>query len=93
MYYWPTIQADSLDFVRKCDKCQRFSAIPRQALENLTTVTSPWPFAEWGIDLIGPLPIAQGQFKYDVVAIDYYTKWVEAEALAKITEQNVTAFI
>ncbi|KAL5550546.1 hypothetical protein UlMin_000722 [Ulmus minor] len=23
-YYWPTIQADSLDFVRKCDKCQRF---------------------------------------------------------------------
>ncbi|KAL5573395.1 hypothetical protein UlMin_022992 [Ulmus minor] len=30
---------------------------------------------------------------YAVVAIDYYTKWVEAEALAKITEQNVTAFI
>ncbi|KAL5555767.1 hypothetical protein UlMin_038003 [Ulmus minor] len=26
-------------------------------------------------------------------AIDYYTKWVEAEALAKITEQNVTNFI
>ncbi|KAL5545282.1 hypothetical protein UlMin_009066 [Ulmus minor] len=28
-YYWPTIQTDSLDFVRKCDKCQRFLAIPR----------------------------------------------------------------
>ena len=28
-----------------------------------------------------------------MVAIHYYTKWVEAEALAKITEQNVTAFI
>ncbi|KAL5581058.1 hypothetical protein UlMin_013500 [Ulmus minor] len=92
-YYWPTIQTDSLDFVRKCDKCQRFSAIPRQAPEDLTTVTSPWPFAKWGIDLIGPLPTARGQFKYAVVAIDYYTKWVEAEALAKITEQNVTAFI
>ncbi|KAL5550934.1 hypothetical protein UlMin_001110 [Ulmus minor] len=47
----------------------------------------------WGIDLIGPLPTARGQLKYAVVAIDYYTKWVEAEALAKITEQNVTAFI
>ncbi|KAL5571033.1 hypothetical protein UlMin_020630 [Ulmus minor] len=92
-YYWPTIQTDSLDFVRKCDKCQRFSAIPRQAPEDLTTVTSPWPFAKWGIDLIGPLPTARGQLKYAVVAIDYYTKWVEAEALAKITEQNVTAFI
>ncbi|KAL5555089.1 hypothetical protein UlMin_037325 [Ulmus minor] len=92
-YYWPTIQTDSLDFVRKCDKCQRFSTIPRQAPEDLTTVTSPWPFAKWGIDLIGPLPTARGQLKYVVVAIDYYTKWVEAEALAKITEQNVTSFI
>ncbi|KAL5560630.1 hypothetical protein UlMin_036841 [Ulmus minor] len=43
-YYWPTIQDDSLDFVRKCDKCQRFSAIPRQHPEDLTTVTGPWPF-------------------------------------------------
>ncbi|KAL5563267.1 hypothetical protein UlMin_033014 [Ulmus minor] len=71
----------------------RSAPIPRQAPEDLTTVTSPWPFAKWGIDLIGPLPTARGQFKYAVVAIDYYTKWVEAEALAKITEQNVTAFI
>ncbi|KAL5554258.1 hypothetical protein UlMin_041659 [Ulmus minor] len=55
--------------------------------------SSPWPFAKWGIDLIGPLPTARGQLKYAVVAIDYYTKWVEAEALAKITEQNVTNFI
>ncbi|KAL5580020.1 hypothetical protein UlMin_012462 [Ulmus minor] len=38
-YYWPTIQTDSLNFVRKYDKCQCFSAIPRQAPENLTTVT------------------------------------------------------
>ncbi|KAL5539207.1 hypothetical protein UlMin_044287 [Ulmus minor] len=71
----------------------RSAPIPRQAPEDLTTVTSPWPFAKWGIDLIGPLPTARGQLKYAVVAIDYYTKWVEAEALAKITEQNVTTFI
>ncbi|KAL5571885.1 hypothetical protein UlMin_021482 [Ulmus minor] len=60
-YYWPTMQTDSLDFVRKCDKCQRFSAIPRQAPEDLTTVSGPWPFTKWGIDLIGPLPTARGQ--------------------------------
>ncbi|KAL5547002.1 hypothetical protein UlMin_006689 [Ulmus minor] len=92
-YYWPTIQADSLSFVQKCDKCQRFSTIPHQPPEELTPVSSPWPFAKWGIDLIGPLPTARGQLKYAVVAIDYYTKWVEAEALAKITEQNVTNFV
>ncbi|KAL5559394.1 hypothetical protein UlMin_035605 [Ulmus minor] len=92
-YYWPTIQANSLAFVQKCDKCQRFSTIPHQPPEEVTLVSSPWPFAKWGIDLIGPLPTARGQLKYAVVAIDYYTKWVEAEALAKITEQNVTNFI
>ncbi|KAL5539705.1 hypothetical protein UlMin_045788 [Ulmus minor] len=92
-YYWPTIQADSLAFVQKCDKCQRFSTIPHQPPEELTPVSSPWPFAKWGIDLIGPLPTAREQLKYAVVAIDYYTKWVEAEPLAKITEQNVTNFI
>ncbi|KAL5568915.1 hypothetical protein UlMin_025490 [Ulmus minor] len=43
---------------------------------KLTPVSSPWPFAKWGIDLIGPLPTARGQLKYAVVAIDYYTKWI-----------------
>ena len=92
-YYWSIIQADSLDFVRKCDKCQRFSTIPRQPPEDLTTVTSPWPFAKYGIDLIGPLPTTWGQLKYAVVAIYYYIKWVEYKPLAKIMEQNVTTFI
>ncbi|KAL5574095.1 hypothetical protein UlMin_023692 [Ulmus minor] len=92
-YYWPTIQADSLAFVQKCDKCQRFSTIPHQPPKELTPVSNPWPFAKWGIDLIGSLPTARGQLKYVVVAIDYYTKWVEVEPLAKITEQNVTNFI
>ncbi|KAL5570128.1 hypothetical protein UlMin_026703 [Ulmus minor] len=39
-YYWPTIQADSLAFVQKCDKCQRFSTIPHQPLEELTLVSN-----------------------------------------------------
>ncbi|KAL5578443.1 hypothetical protein UlMin_020142 [Ulmus minor] len=45
-YYWPTIQAYSLAFVQKCDKCQRFSNIPHQPPEELTPVSSPWPFAK-----------------------------------------------
>ncbi|KAL5555727.1 hypothetical protein UlMin_037963 [Ulmus minor] len=38
-YYWPTIQADSLAFAQKCDKCQRFSTIPHQPPEELTPVS------------------------------------------------------
>ncbi|KAL5541902.1 hypothetical protein UlMin_009612 [Ulmus minor] len=39
-YYWPTIQADSLAFVQKCDKCQHFSTIPRQPPEELTPISN-----------------------------------------------------
>ncbi|KAL6225803.1 hypothetical protein ACLB2K_004652 [Fragaria x ananassa] len=56
-------------------------------------IHSPPPFAQWGLDLIGILPTAPGQFKYAIVAVDYYTKWVEAEPLAKITTECVKNFL
>jgi len=59
---------------------------------ELTSLVSPWPLAWWGIDLLEPLPKAAGQLKYLVVAIDYCTKWIEAEPLAKITAKNVLRF-
>ncbi|KAL0417081.1 UNVERIFIED_CONTAM: hypothetical protein Slati_3540000 [Sesamum latifolium] len=40
----------------------------------------------WRMDIVGPFPLAAGQRKFLLVAIDYFTKWVEAEPLARITE-------
>ena len=54
---------------------------------------APWPFAQWGLDIMGPFPTAVRQLKFLVVGIDYFTKWVEAEALATITEKNVLSFV
>ena len=31
--------------------------------------------------------------KFLLIAIDYFTKWVEAEPLARITDKNVQNFI
>ena len=42
---------------------------------------------------MGPFPTALRQLKLLVVGIDYFTKWVEAEALATITEKNVRGFV
>ena len=92
-YYWPNLSKDAREFARRCDKCQRFANVPHQPSENLTSVTSPWPFAQWGVDLIGPFPTGRAQVKYAIVAIDYFTKWVEAEALASITEAKTSSFI
>ncbi|XP_022895224.1 uncharacterized protein LOC111409403 [Olea europaea var. sylvestris] len=60
---------------------------------SLSIVTSPWPFTKWGIDFIGPLPKGRGSATFAIVALDYFTKWVEAEPLARITEANTTKFV
>ena len=85
-YYCPTIQADAKAYVKVCDQCQCFSNIPRQPSEYLTLIMAPWPFAQWGLDILGPFPLGTRQMKVLVVGIDYFTKWVEAELLAKITQ-------
>jgi len=48
-----------------------------------------WPLQKWGMDLIGPLPTAQGNYKYAVVAVEYFTKWIEAKPLVNITSESV----
>lgn len=92
-YYWPTMQNDSTDLVQRCDSYQRFANIPRGPTEELTPIIRPWPFTQWGIDIVGPLPQATRQRKFLVVAVDYFTKWVKAEALTIITEHNIRNFI
>ena len=59
-YFWPTMQADAVEFVKQCDKCQRFGNVQRLPAEKLTAITSLWPFSQRGIDIVGPLPIGKG---------------------------------
>ena len=92
-YYWPTMLKDAQAYVKACDKCQRFSNFIRQPSEELITMMAPWPFVQWGLDIMGLFPTALRQLKFLVVDIDYFTKWVEAEPLATITEKNVRTFV
>ncbi|KAK3013837.1 hypothetical protein RJ639_009483 [Escallonia herrerae] len=91
-YYWPTMHRDALDYTKKCDACQRFSSIPRQSPSPLSSLSSPIPFAMWGMDIMGPFPSATAQRRFVIVAVDYFTKWVEAEALATISEKKCEDF-
>ncbi|XP_021827212.1 uncharacterized protein LOC110767855 [Prunus avium] len=92
-YFWPTMNKDAKRLVQTCKPCQLFATIPHQPPERLTTMTGPWPFAQWGLDLIGPMPKGKGQTKFAIVAVDYFTKWAEAEPLATITTTQVQSFV
>ena len=92
-YYWPTMLKDAQAYVKTCNKCQRFSNLIRQSSKELTPMTTPWPFAQWGLDIMGSFPTALRQLKFLVVGIDYFAKWMEAEPLATITEKSIRSFI
>ena len=61
--------------------------------EELRSIYSPWPFHAWEIDILGPFPLAIRQTKYLIVAIEYFTKWIEAEPVAQITAHKVQHFV
>jgi hypothetical protein len=63
-FYWPTAVADATRIVRTCEGCQfyaRQTHLPAQALQ---TIPITWPFAVWGLDLVGPLQKAPGGYTH-----------------------------
>jgi ribonuclease HI len=91
-FYWPKAASDAVDLVQKCENCQKRVRDQKQP-SSLTQLIQPtWPLQRWGLDLLGPLPPAQGNLKYVVVAVEYFSKWIEAKPLATITSVTVQKF-
>ncbi|GLT29658.1 hypothetical protein SLA2020_045090 [Shorea laevis] len=84
---------DAQSYVKKCPTCQfNVDDIPMPG-EMLSSVSSPWPLAQWGIDLLGPFVKGKGSCTYLVVAVDYFTKWIEAKPLSTTIERKIEEFI
>jgi hypothetical protein len=52
--------------------------------QDLQTIPIMWPFAMWGLDLLGPFKKMLGGSTHLLVAVDKFTKQIEARPLAKI---------
>nr|GEW02576.1 reverse transcriptase domain-containing protein [Tanacetum cinerariifolium] len=92
-YYWPTIHKDARDMIRKCNDCQIHRPVTRHPQQSLTPITAPWLFYKWGIDIACPFLEGPGKVKFLIVAMDYFTKWIEAKAVATITGGQVKKFV
>ncbi|XP_027184263.1 uncharacterized protein K02A2.6-like [Coffea eugenioides] len=86
------MRVDAQIMVLNCPACQHHAPEHHQPTNLMIPITSPWPFEQWGTDIIGPFPRAPGNFAYAVVAVDYFTKWVETELLRSITGSAVQKF-
>jgi len=89
-----TLEKDCIDYVRTCHKCQVHSDKVNAPPTPLFNLASPWSFAMWGIDVIGPVNLkANNGHRFILVAIDYFTKWAEACSYAHVTQKVVKSFI
>ena len=93
-YYWLTMESDCCIHVRKCHECQEFADNVNAPPMPLNVLAAPWPFSMWGTDRIGAIePRASNEHRFILVAIDYFTKWVEVASYASVTRSVVVRFI
>nr|GEZ37515.1 reverse transcriptase domain-containing protein [Tanacetum cinerariifolium] len=79
-FYWPTIYKDAFELVKRCDSCQRQGKNSQRDEMPQNSIQVCEIFDVWGIDFMGPFPSSKGN-KYILVAVNYLSKWVEANAL------------
>jgi hypothetical protein len=92
-FYWLTALADAKALVHQRKNCQFFSKQPHVPAHNLITIPPSWPFACWGLDMIGPLTLAPGGFTHVLVAINQFTKWIEYKTITTLFTDRVVSFI
>jgi hypothetical protein len=91
-FNWPTINIDVKKLVRECEACQKIANQQNLPYIPVHLIPPSWPLQRWRMDIVGPLPTAQGNCKFISVAVDYFTKWVEAKGLANITTPTIQKF-
>ncbi|KAG7548005.1 Integrase catalytic core [Arabidopsis suecica] len=78
---------------RKCKHCQLHAPLIHQPSELFSSISAPYPFMRWSMDIIGPLHRSTRGVQYLLVLTDYFSKWIEAEAYASIKDSAVNTFI
>jgi hypothetical protein len=83
-FYWPTAVADASEIVRTCEGCQFYARKSNLPAHVLQTIPITWPFAVWGLDIVGPLQKAPGGYTHLLVVIDKFSKWVEVRPITNL---------
>jgi transposase InsO family protein len=92
-FCWPTALQDTVELVKTCKACQFHTKQIHMPAQMLQMIPPSWPFAVWGLDIVGLFPRAVVRYRFLYVAIDKFTKWPEATPVVKINKQSAVKFI
>jgi hypothetical protein len=92
-FYLPTTLGDTEELVRRCQGCQYFAKQHHVPAYKLVTIPPTWPFACWGLNMIGPLPTMLGGFNRVLLAINKFTKWMEVKPVTFPKDDRVIDFL
>jgi transposase InsO family protein len=92
-FYWPTALQDAVELVKTCKACQFHAKQIHMLAQMLQMIPPSWPFAVWGLNIVGPFPCAVGGYRFLYVAINKFIKWPEATPVVKFNKQSVVKFI
>jgi hypothetical protein len=83
---------DAPKLVSTCQACQRFSCKTKVPAQPVQLIAPSWPLQRWGINIVGKLTPAQGNYTFAVVAVEYFTKWIEVKPLTNVSSVTIKKF-
>ena len=92
-FFWPNALRDAKNIVDHCRGCQFYTNRPHKPASELKTIPLAWPFAVWGLNMIGPLRTGKYGFTHILVAVDKFTKWIEAKPIKALDSATSVSFI
>ena len=92
-FFWLTAFKDAEQIVRACDGCQRYARQEYVPAQELRIIPITWPFAVWGLDMMGPFQMTSCKKTHLLVAVDKFTKWVEVEPVTSCDASKVVTFL
>jgi hypothetical protein len=84
---------DAKDLVKRCKRCQFFAKQQHLPAKVMRTIPPSWPFAMWGLNSVELFRTAPGGYRFILVAVDKFTKWIEVRHVAKVTSEEAAKFM
>jgi hypothetical protein len=80
---------DTAKLVSTYEACQRFSCKTKALEQPVQLIAPSWPLQRWGIDIVGKLTPAQGNYTFTVITVEYFTKRIEAKPLTNVSSATI----